>query len=396
MELGLTFCPSQKNLNKEQLTLDFYHFIHRLKLKKYFHFNPPHKNQDNPENHVTTDDDRSNLNWSNKNSDWYPDSVKNDCSEGLLKFINNVTKDLKDHLKNNENKFWNNLDNDQRKALLDLANDPSITIKPADKGGSIVIMNTDDYVKSCLNSLSDSNFYEELPTDPNPKCRTDLDQTIDDLLSSNIINEFEASNLQCGSRTPYFYGLPKIHKKFDRFPPLSPICSGFNSCTSNPSEFVDAFLKPLAQLSPSYIKDTSDFVQKIETDVAPLVTHSKTFLVTMDVSSFYPNIDHQEGIDGCETALNTRTSQSVPTSVLCDLIMTILKCNTLKFGERFFHQIKGTAMGTPMAVNLANLFMGKFETDLLNDYRNKYNKPPGIWLRYIDDIFSLGIMMNQA
>ena len=44
-------------------------------------------------------------------------------------------------------------------------------------------------------------------------------------------------------------------------------------------------------------------------------------------------------------------------------------------------------MGTPMAVHLAILFMGKFEIDLLNDYRNKYNKSPGIWLRYIDDIF---------
>ena len=44
-------------------------------------------------------------------------------------------------------------------------------------------------------------------------------------------------------------------------------------------------------------------------------------------------------------------------------------------------------MGTLMAVNLANLFMGKFETDLLNDYRNKYNKSVGIWLRYTDDIF---------
>ena len=193
--------------------------------KRIFSLQSTTNNQDNPENHVTTDDERSNLNRSNKNSDWYPDSVKNDRSEGLLKFINNVTKDLKDHLKNNENKFWNNLDNDQRKVLLDLANDPSITIKLAYKGGSILIINTDDYVKSCLNSPSDSNFYEELPTDPNPKYRTDLDQKIDDLLSSNIINEFEASKLQCGSRTPYFYGLRKIHKRFDRFPPLRPICS---------------------------------------------------------------------------------------------------------------------------------------------------------------------------
>ena len=98
------------------------------------------------------------------------------------------------------------------------------------------------------------------------------------------------------------------------------------------------------------------------------------------------NIDHQEGIDPSETALKIRTSQSVPTSVLCDLIMTIFKCNTLKFGERFFQQIKGTAMETPMAVILANLFMGKFETNLLNDYWNKYSKSPGIWLRYIGNI----------
>ena len=51
-------------------------------------------------------------------------------------------------------------------------------------------MNTDDHVKSCLNSLSDPNFHEELPADPNPKYKADLDEKINDLLSSNIINEF--------------------------------------------------------------------------------------------------------------------------------------------------------------------------------------------------------------
>ena len=159
------------------------------------------------------------------------------------------------------------------------------------------------------------------------------------LLTSLVI---EASKFQDGSRAPYFCGLPKIRKKFDRFPPLRPICSGFNSCTSKLSEFVDVFLKPSVQQSPSYIKDTSDFVQKIETDVASLITHSKTLLVTMDVSSLYPNIDHQEGIDACETPLNTRTSQSVPTSVLCDLLMSLegplsplARCITLPFVTHF-------------------------------------------------------------
>ena len=66
--------------------------------------------------------------------------------------------------------------------------------------------------------------------------------------------------------------------------------------------------------------------------------------------------------------------------------MTVLKSKALKFGERFFHQIKGTAMGTPMTVNLGNIFMTKLETEMLADYKRKFKKVPPVWLRYIDDI----------
>ena len=65
----------------------------------------------------------------------------------------------------------------------------------------------------------------------------------------------------------------------------------------------------------------------------------------MDVSSLYPNIDHNEGISACEVVLSQRDYPLVPTSVLSNLIRLILQCNTLKFGERFFYQIKGTEMG---------------------------------------------------
>ena len=61
----------------------------------------------------------------------------------------------------------------------------------------------------------------------------------------------------------------------------------------------------------------------------------------------------------------------------------------MKFGERFSHQINGTSKGSPMSVNFANLFMGQFETNMLNDYKSKYNKLLGIWLRHIDDFFHL-------
>ena len=148
------------------------------------------------------------------NPHWYPNEVKFNRSEGLLHFIQNITNDLKTNLRKNENKFWNNLDTNQRKALLDLANDASIMIKPADKGGAIVIMNSNDYSEACFNSLLNTDFYEELPNDANPEYKAKINDKIDDLLSKELINDFEASNLKQGSRTPHFYGLPKRHKEY--------------------------------------------------------------------------------------------------------------------------------------------------------------------------------------
>ena len=235
--------------------------------------------------------------------EWYPDYVKYNRSEGLETFISNVTKDINSLLKDKERKFWNNLTASQREAILDLSKDDSIIIKPADNGGAIVIMDSVDYKKGCLQILSDKEFYEELPENSNITYKKEIDAKVDTLLSNDIITEFEASNLTLGTRTPCFYGLPKIHKLFDHFPPLRPICSGYYSCTAKISEFVDAFLKPAAQHSSSYVRDTLDFIRKLETQVPIHINANNSFLVSMDVVSLYPNIDHEEGISACEEAL---------------------------------------------------------------------------------------------
>ena len=54
-----------------------------------------------------------------------------------------------------------------------------------------------------------------------------------------------------------------------------------------------------------------------------------------------------------------------------------------EFNGEHYLQIGGTAMGTALAPNYANLFMGKFETKALGNYHLK----PLIWKRFIDDIF---------
>ena len=82
----------------------------------------------------------------------------------------------------------------------------------------------------------------------------------------------------------------------------------------------------------------------------------------MDVQSLYPNIDHKEGIDACKTVLDKRNNTAFSTNRLTKLIQLILESNTMMFNGRHFHQIKGTAVGTPMAMSYANIFMSVFES----------------------------------
>ena len=107
----------------------------------------------------------------------------------------------------------------------------------------------------------------------------------------------------------------------------------------------------------------------------------------MDVSSLYTNIDHEEGAQACFNALEKRKDQKVPSTLLKKLILLVLKSNIFRFNHQLYRQIKGTAMGTPMAVNYANLFLDDLETKMLNDYEKKTKLRPLFWFRYIDDIF---------
>ena len=111
----------------------------------------------------------------------------------------------------------------------------------------------------------------------------------------------------------------------------------------------------------------------------------------MDVQSLYPNIDHKEGVDACSHVLDKRSNQLFPTRVVVKLILLILKCNVMSFNDRFFHQIKGMAMGTPMAVSYANIFMSEFEQCLVQDYEQRYKHKPVLRLRFIDDTFLVWI-----
>ena len=160
-------------------------------------------------------------------------------------------------------------------------------------------------------------------------------------------------------KTARFYLLPKIHKPGN---PGRPIVSSNGAPTENISRYVDHYIQPLVAELPSYVRDTTDFLNKLQR-LPPLPPGS--LLVTLDVSSLYTNIPHDEGIAACEEALNSRNTQDPPTPDLCNLIRLILTKNSFTFNGDYYLQQHGTAMGTRMAPSYANLFMGRLECNFL-------------------------------
>ena len=73
---------------------------------------------------------------------------------------------------------------------------------------------------------------------------------------------------------------------------IRPIISSCNSITEPISQFIDKWLQPYVKKLPSYLKDSTEFINLIETLILP----TNCLLASTDVSSLCTNIPHNEGI----------------------------------------------------------------------------------------------------
>jgi hypothetical protein len=113
-----------------------------------------------------------------------------------------------------------------------------------------------------------------------------------------------------------------------------------------------------------------------------LTIPENTTLVTLDVTSLYTNMPHDDGIVTCRTMWEQRTAHEPPTECLVEMLTLVLKYNNFTFDANHYLQINGTAMGTIMAPSYANIFMGNLEERLLLSSL----KQPLSWFRFIDDV----------
>ena len=107
--------------------------------------------------------------------------------------------------------------------------------------------------------------------------------------------------------------------------------------TEKASEFLDSHLKTIMQESWSYIKDSTDFINKIGQigDIPENV-----ILVTADVVGLYPSIPHKTGLKALKNALDKRKQKHVPTEKLINMAEFVLKNNFFELMVRLSNRFQ--------------------------------------------------------
>lgn len=115
-------------------------------------------------------------------SDFIPIIPNNDCIDTFKRVIVNELEHM-----NMLNKH-SNLTRGEKEALKDLKSDQSILIKPADKGGGVVILDIEDYEQEMSRLLNDPETYKKLTMDPTVRNKKEFEVILDRAKTKGIIN----------------------------------------------------------------------------------------------------------------------------------------------------------------------------------------------------------------
>ena len=179
------------------------------------------------------------------------------------------------------------------------------------------------------------------------------------------------------------YGLSKIHKPLiNNFPKLRPILSAINTATYSSAKFFVPLLKCFT-MNEYTLKDSFEFAKDI------INQNSGCFMASLDVDSLFTNVPLDETIKICidEFLKSEMTVCGLNRKEMFEMLSLTLKESIILFDNKYYSQIDGVAMGSPLGPTLANIFLCYHESNWLSDCPKDFK--PVYYKRYVDDVFVL-------
>ena len=302
-------------------------------------------------------------------------------SRGRDQWLDTYIELVKNDVANNLKKCGKlNLSRDEKNAFYSLLHNEDIVIRPADKGSGIVIVDKTEYIQRLHKEMTDSGSYEEIPGDLTETATKTVRKLVNRMYKEGVINkDLQKYLIPKYPKNGKLKGNPKLHKDGA---PFRTIVSGTNTPTERMAEVAEHELNDFVINSPTYIKDTTDFINKLSTIDTIIPTNS--ILFCFDVEKLYPSVPRTEGLQACKEALDRRTHPIVPTDNALEMIETVLDFNGFGLGEKNYRQTDGIAIGSRLGRNFACAYMRKWDEKLL-----EYERKPFFYKRYIDDGFGI-------
>ncbi|KAJ8024104.1 hypothetical protein HOLleu_36734 [Holothuria leucospilota] len=205
---GLSFCPTTK-LNDIELCQETTLFCRRICLAEW-------------SKDIQSDEHDAAHPPRKRNFLWTP-------PEGRNKYIDTYVSSVQTHLdnflcsirKSEDRPLPENFDRAQRSALKELQKNDNLIIKPADKGGAIVIQDRADYIHEADRQLQDALYYKSLDTDPTSQHIQEL-RTLLSSFPTQLRQQVEIC-IPEDPRPGRFYTLPKT--KIAYYPSYSQLCT---------------------------------------------------------------------------------------------------------------------------------------------------------------------------
>ena len=274
-----------------------------------------------------------------------------------------------------------NITKEEAQALAELRKDHSRVILTDDKRVALVVMDRDVYNNKAQKLLEDRGTYKEIKTDSTNKLKNKLVSLLKKIKAEGgISDQLYKKMYPTGAVAPEFYGLPKIHK---RDIPLKPIVSSRGSINYELAKELSRILRLLVGSSLHHIKNTGDFDQHLK----GITLRANEDIVSYHVSALFTSVPKKPAINiirrklELDQELHLRTSISVVQII--SLLEFCLKTIYFQFQGRFFEQLQGAAMGSPISLIVTNLYMEDYENKAINTVECL----PKVWKRYMDDTF---------
>ena len=183
--------------------------------------------------------------------------------------------------------------------LKRLKKNPNLIVKKSDKGNCTVIINREQYVKEGMRQLNSCKHYKSIEKDLTQEFTLSVNKALKKIFDKGEINskhfEYLSPVGKQGIKTAELYLLNKVQSD----PPTKarPIILANGCPVERISEYVDFFLQPFVTEQHTYIKDTSDFIRKVEKLTVP----DGSLIITLDYASMYTNIIHDEAVSATKT-----------------------------------------------------------------------------------------------